>query len=150
VLRCRKPTKIPQNPQTWGEHIKKRRFELGLFQVQVAEIIGVTESTITNWEKNHTKPMLWTIPKIIQFLGYRANLTPSLTIGQKIRAYRYNQGINQEELAHQLGVDPATLGRWERDECQPRKNNVRKLFLFNMPFAIDKTPSNDFCSSNYF
>jgi DNA-binding XRE family transcriptional regulator len=73
-LTALKPTKIIQNPQTWGEHIKKRRIELGLFQSQVAEIIGVTESTITNWEKHRSEPMLWAILKIIGFLGYEPDI----------------------------------------------------------------------------
>jgi DNA-binding XRE family transcriptional regulator len=127
TLAASKPTKIPQNPRTWGEHIKKRRLELGLFQAQVAKIIGVDESTVVNWEKEHTNPMLWTIPKIIEFLGYKPNLMQNLTLGQKITAYRYTRGINQEELAHKLGIDPTTLGRWERDERQPKEKFKHRL-----------------------
>jgi DNA-binding XRE family transcriptional regulator len=33
-----------------AKHIKRRRLELGLFQRQVADIIGVRENTIYNWE----------------------------------------------------------------------------------------------------
>jgi len=40
----------PANPKTIGEHIRKRRMDLGLMQREVAKIIGVTESTIWNWE----------------------------------------------------------------------------------------------------
>jgi transcriptional regulator with XRE-family HTH domain len=29
------------------------------------------------------------------------------------------KGITQKELAHRVGVDPGTLGRWERDESSP-------------------------------
>ncbi|MEW6162173.1 MAG: helix-turn-helix transcriptional regulator [Nitrospirota bacterium] len=29
-----------------GEHIRKRRLDLGLLQIEVAKMIGVTESTI--------------------------------------------------------------------------------------------------------
>lgn len=40
-----------ENPRTAGEHLLKRRHDLGLTQVQVAEALGVTVSTITTWEK---------------------------------------------------------------------------------------------------
>ena len=40
----------PANPKTIGKHIRKRRMDLGLMQKEVAKIIGVTESTIWNWE----------------------------------------------------------------------------------------------------
>jgi DNA-binding XRE family transcriptional regulator len=125
-----KPTKIPQNSQTWGEHIKKRRLELGLFQLQVAEIIGVTESTINNWEKHRSDPMLWVIPKVIEFLGYVPDLQPTQSLGQRIKAYRYLRGLNQKDLARELDVDPTTLGRWELDDNQPEEKIKKKLELF--------------------
>ena len=40
----------PANPETIGEHIRKKRIDLGLMQKEVAGIIGVTESSIWNWE----------------------------------------------------------------------------------------------------
>tara|TARA_B100000315_G_scaffold32482_1_gene27385 strand:+ start:275 stop:496 length:222 start_codon:yes stop_codon:yes gene_type:complete len=40
----------PLNPKTIGEHIRKRRMDLGLEQKDLAKIIGVTESSIWNWE----------------------------------------------------------------------------------------------------
>jgi transcriptional regulator with XRE-family HTH domain len=139
VLICSKPTKIPQNPQTWGEHIKKRRLELELYQSQVAEIIGVTESTITNWEKHRSEPMLWVIPMVIEFLGYEPGLLSTQTFGEQIRAYRRLHGITQEELARQLCVDPATLGRWERDECKPKSKLKKKLEAFLNVLPLDQS-----------
>jgi DNA-binding XRE family transcriptional regulator len=130
TLTATKPTKIPQNPKTLGEHIKKRRLELGLFQAQVAEILGVTESTVTNWEKHRSEPMLWLIPKVIEYLGYEPKLLPTQTLGQRIRAFRCFQGISQEDFAGQLGVNPTTLGRWERDECTPKSKLKKRLSAF--------------------
>jgi DNA-binding XRE family transcriptional regulator len=128
TLTTLKPTKISQNPQTWGDHIKKRRLELGLLQSSVAKIIGVNTSTVTNWEKHHSEPMLWVIPKVIEFLEYVPNLSKAQSLGQRIRAYRLMKGITQKELAHQLGVDPTTLGRWERDKDSPRKKLLYASF----------------------
>lgn len=130
MLYCPKPTKIPQNPQTWSEHIKKRRIELGLFQSQVAKILGVTESTITNWEKNRFEPMLWAIPKVIEFLGYEPNLSAAQSLGQKLRAYRLMKGMTQKELARISEVDLTTLGRWERDEYKLKNKLKKDLKLF--------------------
>jgi DNA-binding XRE family transcriptional regulator len=80
-LKAARPSKIPQNPHTLGDHIKKRRLELGLFQKDVALILGVDESSVTNWEKNRTKPMLHLFPKIIEFLGYVPMTSDSETLG---------------------------------------------------------------------
>jgi DNA-binding XRE family transcriptional regulator len=130
TLTAVKPTKISQNPQTWGEHIKKRRLELGLFQSNVAKVLSVNTSTVTNWDKHHSEPMLWVIPKIIEWLGYEPNLSIAQSLSQRIRAYRLIKGFTQKELAHRLGIDPATLGRWERDECESKSNLKKNLEAF--------------------
>jgi len=57
-------------PQTMGEHIKKRRLELGLTQKKVSKMLGVTSFTVLNWEKGKTEPLPQFMPRIILFLGY--------------------------------------------------------------------------------
>jgi transcriptional regulator with XRE-family HTH domain len=132
VLTAKRPksSKYPKTLATLGDHIKKRRLDLGLHQVDVAEILGVTESTVTNWEKNRTNPTLRPMPEIIQFLGYVPEMESVQTCGEKIVRYRRMHGINQEALARELGVDPATLGRWERDEGEPRCELEERLASF--------------------
>ena len=46
----------PKELNTLGDHIRARRLNLGLLQKDVAEIIGVTTDTITNWDKNRLDP----------------------------------------------------------------------------------------------
>ena len=71
-LRGRKPCPkgYPAQLNTLGDHMRKRRLDLGLLQREVAEKIGVTESTIWNWEANLSTPQQRFIPRIIAFLGY--------------------------------------------------------------------------------
>jgi hypothetical protein len=52
----RKPV-YEEHPQTLGQHLKKRRRELGLRQRQAAERMGILVETYANWEKGHTKPV---------------------------------------------------------------------------------------------
>ena len=130
TLTGQKPSKIPENPKTIGEHIKKRRLELGLFQMQVAAIIGVDECTVTNWEKNRTTPMLWTFPKIIEFLGYDPSFGDASTIGEKLLRYRKSRGMTQKEFAGKIGIDPATLSRFERNRGRCFQSVMEKLEIF--------------------
>ena len=60
----------PAKLETVGDHLRKRRLDLGLWQKQVAEQIGVTTCTITNWELNRTEPEIRYYPPIIDFLSY--------------------------------------------------------------------------------
>ena len=130
VLKGQKPSKIPKALNTWGDHIKKRRLELGLLQREVAERIGVNETSIYDWEKHRTDPMLHLIPRITQFVGYIPPFFTGQTTGEKIVAYRHVRGMSQRALALTLNVDPTTLGRWERDESLP----TGKLKLRLEPF----------------
>ena len=41
-----------------------------MLQRQAADIIGVDETTIYNWENNRVEPAVRLIPRIIRFLGY--------------------------------------------------------------------------------
>lgn len=43
-------------PKTLGEFIRRRRFEKDLFAKELANLIGVTEDTVLNWEKDRTYP----------------------------------------------------------------------------------------------
>ena len=53
-----------------GDHLRKKRLDLGLLQRDVARRLGVDTASVTNWEKNHNVPMPQLIPRIIEFLGY--------------------------------------------------------------------------------
>ena len=47
--------------------------------------------------------------------------------GQNIAVIRKRKGINQEELAHRLGVNTATLSRWENGHFEPKASVIKKL-----------------------
>lgn len=59
----------PSNPETLGQQIRKVRMDRGLLQKEVAEIIGVTEDTITNWENDRCQPYYIYTDKIKSFLN---------------------------------------------------------------------------------
>jgi DNA-binding transcriptional regulator YiaG len=85
----------------------------------VARILGVNETSVYDWEKHRTDPMVHLIPRITRFLGYTPPFFSGRTTGQKIVAYRHVRGMSQRKLAITLKVDAGTLGRWERDESLP-------------------------------
>jgi DNA-binding transcriptional regulator YiaG len=95
----------------------------------VAQKIGVGESSVYNWENNLTKPALRYIPKIIEFLGYTPNDTPTKTTGEKITACHRLLDLSRKKLAHRLGIDPSTLGKWERDKQQPPEGVLKDLTI---------------------
>ena len=63
------PDGYPVIPRTVGQRLKKKRMDMGLFQKDVAKILGVDVNTITNWEKERTRPSKGCMGRIEGFLG---------------------------------------------------------------------------------
>ena len=82
--------------------------DLGLFQRQVAEHIGISEDTIYRWESNESIPQVQFIPAIIKFLDYDP-LSPPDSPRQRLVFYRRMHGLTQRKLAKETGIDPKLL-----------------------------------------
>jgi transcriptional regulator with XRE-family HTH domain len=109
-----------------GEEIRKRRLDLNLRQIDVAKIIGCHEMTVVNWEKGYASPRINHLPKVVEFLGFNP-LQKCDTLAQQMVSHRKSFGITQKEFARKLGVDPSTLGRWERRERAPTGMYFRRV-----------------------
>ncbi|MBI1805492.1 MAG: helix-turn-helix transcriptional regulator [Ignavibacteria bacterium] len=72
TLKASKPCNkaYPRDVRTLGDHIRKRRLDLGIHQKDVAALVNATTSTVTNWEKGRSSPRLYLLPKVFEFLGY--------------------------------------------------------------------------------
>lgn len=123
LLRAPKPLPpgFPRDPQTLGEHLRRRRLEQGLTQEALGTLLGVSEATVVNWEARSRTPCLRAMPAVARFLGgLPDDHEGSLTLGQRLRRHRRILGLTQTELAAQLQVDPGTLARWEAGRRRPR------------------------------
>lgn len=132
TLKAQKPVppNYPKTLKTLGDHLRKKRLDLKLLQEEVAQKLGVDKDSLCNWENNRNSPSLYFIPEIIKFLGYIPDCIKGKTLGEKIVTYRKLLGFTQKKLAHHLGIDPSTLGRWERSKSKPSKKLLEKLTAF--------------------
>jgi transcriptional regulator with XRE-family HTH domain len=120
TLRGRKtPPGSPENPRTWGEHLKRRRLTLGLRQREVAERLGVTTKTYTNWERGVSqRATVRSLPEVIRFLGYDPRPAPE-TFPERLRFAREGRGLSVQGLAALLGIVPSTILAWEKGWRRP-------------------------------
>ena len=130
-LKAARPTDpaYPKSIQKIGDHVRKRRLDLGLLQKSVAKQLKVSETTIWQWENNESRPALRCMPSIIEFLGYNPiPITPGV-VG-KILAWRTQSGTSRRNAARLIGVDETTLARWERSERKPQGGLLRQVQQF--------------------
>ena len=110
---------------TFGEYIRKVRLEKGLFQKDVARLAGLDEMTICNWEKLEGFPKRYIKVRelcLALSLNYEELLKEfhplwresSQASGIVLIKGRITLGLTQKDSAKLAGVDPVTLGRWER------------------------------------
>ncbi|WP_457130212.1 helix-turn-helix domain-containing protein [Mucilaginibacter sp. HD30] len=104
---------MPENPQTLGEHVLRRRLHLRLSQSEVAERIGVTEDSITGWENGRSAPQIRLYPAIIAFLGYYPFEKDLTTVSGQIEFVRNANGWNYGRMAKEFPVDATTVIGWQ-------------------------------------
>src|SRR2546425_458200 len=70
------PHGYPAQPKTLGDQLRKKRMDLGLSQRALASQLGVSRTSIENWEGNEVKPARWMMTRIKEFLGLQISQTP--------------------------------------------------------------------------
>jgi len=63
---------------TVGDHIKRRRLEVGLYQREFAKLLGACHKTIIDWETGDTDVPMRAYPTVLAFLGYAPIRSPNI------------------------------------------------------------------------
>jgi len=148
-LKAQKPVlkPYPQELKTLGDHLRKRRLDLKLSQVEVASRLGVHACTVTYWENNRTTPDVAYLPGIAKFLGSPPWTTACRTLPERIVRQRERLGLSQKRLAHKLGMSPDTIADWEAGLTRPSPWPLRVLAAFfahgGRPATTGRPPKSD-------
>ena len=133
---CECPT--PNSPTTVapivGDQLIAARAEAGFTQAELADAIGVSQSTINHWQNyGATQPpgMSYRLTEVFEDVHVYPNRlkhasTAPLTPGEITRG-REIAGINKAELARKVGVSTEAIRQWEFGERVPGRANAYKL-----------------------
>ena len=99
---------------TLGDHLLKRRLDLGYTRKFAASQIGVDPASLKHWEGGKTDPAVGFYPRLITYLGYNP-LPDGHSRGGRIRRERMSRGMSRKALADTATVDEATIKRMEED-----------------------------------
>ena len=141
----------PHNLETIGDHLRRRRLDLGLSQASVAKFLNIELSTVNHWEKNINSPSVQLIGRIIEFLGYNPQTPdhPALslpspedktaatpynsdhaeptTFDQHLLTWRIRHGLTQTLAAKKIGVSRLAFAAWENGRSLPDYNTLPVL-----------------------
>ena len=109
-----------------GDHLRKRRMDLGLQLKDAARQLGAHQASVAHWEAGRFEPDLRHLPAVIGFLGYDPRPQPT-NAGERLVRLRKGLGLSQKDLAGQLGIDPSTLAKWEVGRRAPQGTYLVKV-----------------------
>ncbi len=93
-----------------GEQIKKLRIAKHLNQVQLAEYLGVTKQSISNWENNNILPSIDMLKKMAQFFHCSTDYLLELNTN-KVFIETTNLSLEQSVHIQQLIKDMELLNK---------------------------------------
>ena len=121
---------------TIGQKIKATRKNAGLTQKELAQKMGLSFQSIAQWENDLRKPKIETLKKIADALecpidifttdDFDEEIPPPALISKKIHDCRTAAGLTQQELAEKIGLDGATIGKYERGILRPKSETLKK------------------------
>jgi len=131
-LRAKIPDhRYPKELKTIGDHLRKRRLDLGLRQRDVAAVLGASKPTIDAWENRCTRPKGPVLVKLVEFLGYEPDeaACPTVLVRQ-LSALRHQLRLARSEVAEILGLSYEALWAWETGRRRPRGRSIGILRAF--------------------
>ena len=130
----------PKELKRLGDHLRRRRLDLGLSQMETARRIGVNKRAILDWELGRFEPTVSCLPAVIEFLGGDPRPEPS-SWPEWLVWHRAGRGLSQVSMARQLGVAPRTLWLWETGEGRPTGKNLARVRALRAMHLADSESS---------
>lgn len=85
VLRAKKvlPPILPKEFRHIGDHLRRRRLELGLTRKEMARRLGVSDRTYRDWERGSHPPKFTSLPLVYAYLEYAPHDSAGETLGAR-------------------------------------------------------------------
>jgi transcriptional regulator with XRE-family HTH domain len=141
--------------KSFGEMLKGRREELDMTRDELARAIGWPRTYIETVESDNKKvpeKFLSDLGKALQFPGAFFELSASEEVGKKVKFFRSDKGLTQEELAEKSGLSTSLVSKIEREQVKPSLQTLVKLSkaLGVSPCCFVLQLGQDSASSGYF
>jgi site-specific DNA recombinase len=112
----------PAEAKTVGE-----RLDGGIQQKDAAKAMGCDPASSIG-KRAVARPRFRFWPAILAFLATTTPGPEPESLAGRIRTAREAEGLVEEALARQLGLEPGTVAAWERDEVRRPYPHIRQVF----------------------
>lgn len=136
---------------TIGDYIRQLRLSKGLSMNRLAQMSGISQSTLSRWESGKFLPSLRELemtltalnctdsqrrdairlldaPRAVAYLRSETASPHALTFGgDLLRAMRIRRNWTIEQVASAVGVSESVVRRWERSEQRPTDDQLHAL-----------------------
>ena len=111
-----------------GLDIKDLRLKLGVTQRELAEMVGVSEKTVQNWE--YGKPIPTTKHQILRTIqsGVEENVSTE-DINQRIRKVLKDKDLSVADFSREAGIEQTTLNRQLNGESKVSVGTIKAFLL---------------------
>jgi len=102
-----------------GEAFRTMREELGISQTDIGKLCGVTHAAVSEWERGETPMPGSAIRAMVTLITKKTPSLEEVISGADLRALRKKLGMQQKELALELGVSVSAIEKWEGNASKP-------------------------------
>ncbi len=122
--------------------IRDSREKVGMSQKELAHMLGVSRSLVSNWEKGSPLPSHEMTRNLSAILGVDLpTVIGRFGLGTWVRSERNRRGLSRGELARRAGVSPRTIYHIEAGRTEsPQESTVDRLkkVLGRMPPGVTR------------
>lgn len=108
-------------------NVKALRTAKGMTQIELAKIIGVTQSTYSAYESGAYELPMDKLPLIAEALGVSVDDIEIYNEKSLITFYRKRKGLKQSELAEKTGLSTSALSNFETGRFKPSPATMQRI-----------------------
>ena len=113
-----------------NNRIRELRKQKGITMKQLGSVLGLAESTISQYETGKREPDLKTLTMLADYFSvttdYLLGKEPQV-IGSQIIQARWFRNMSQRELAEKLNISTTLLSKYESNHAKPDLQRLRQI-----------------------
>jgi len=128
-LKASKPDYTPypdENDTSLGAVLKRKRLDLGLTQLQIAQQLKTSSSSYNAWERNVYQPDLKMKYKINEFLEVEF-FKEENDLASEMLKFRVKHNLFQKDLGKRLGVSLRTIEKIEQRQGGVAEKTIKRI-----------------------